>query len=297
MDKKKQSANQAKASLRFPPFKPYVKKEGSTLEYGDYYQAKFKLPFAKDQRFIRVWLPPEYEAMPDKRFPVLYMSDGQNLVDRALSAYGDWHLDKAVHKLSEEGLLPPILVGIDCPKSPMQRSNELNPPFPVQPSILRAHGPNSPIADQYIDFVADTLRPLINSLFRTDTRKEATGIGGSSMGGIMAFYAFFRRNDVFGFSMSFSIPAFFYGPKRWQELVESWGIDPAEHGKLAIFVGGYDFEKRFEAGCVSTVKLLRKAGYGKDKLEFFHDSALPHHEESWATYAVPSLRFWLKDLD
>lgn len=286
------------SGLRYPPFRPYVKKKGSTLEFGDYYQAKFKLPFADGFRFVRVWLPPEYETNPDIRFPVIYFSDGQNLVDKALTAYGDWHLDKVVHSLSEEGIVPPILVGLDCPKDALQRSNELNPPFAIKPSMRRRHtGPDKPIGDQYIDFMADVVRPLINQLFRTDARKEATGIGGSSMGGIMAFYAYFRRPEVFGFSLAFSIPAFFYQPKRWEELVKSWDIDPKKHGKLAIFVGGEGFEKEFTPGVQATVSFLREAGYGDDQLVFYFDPALPHHEESWSKYAAPAFRFWLQGLD
>nr|MCR5491929.1 hypothetical protein [Bacilli bacterium] len=178
-----------------------------------------------------------------------------------------------------------------------QRSNELNPPYPVNQRALRDHGPNNPIGDQFIDYVADVLRPLINKTFRTDARWEATGIGGSSMGGIMAYYAYFRRNDVFGFSMSFSIPVFFYGKKRWGELLEEWGLNPEEHGKLAIFVGGDGFEKRFVVGCRWTVERMRQAGFGEGQVCFFEDPELPHHEESWAKYSEPSLRFWLEGLD
>nr|MCR5491046.1 hypothetical protein [Bacilli bacterium] len=166
MEPKKTTKTSKGRKLRYPPFRPSERKEDSTMEYGEYYQAKFRLPFARGLRSVRVWLPPEYKKNKNQRFPVLYMSDGQNLVDRAFSAYGDWHLDRAVHSLTEEGLVPPILVGIDCPKSPIQRSNELNPPYPVNQRALRDHGPNNPIGDQFIDYVADVLRPLINKTFR-----------------------------------------------------------------------------------------------------------------------------------
>ena len=279
----------------FSPFKPHKAKSKSTMEYGTYYELPIKLPFAKKERMLRVWLPPEYETYKDARFPVIYFSDGQNLVDKELSAYGDWHLDRVVHSLTEEGLVPPILVGLDCPKVPMERSNELNPPYEVKKSV-RKHGPNAPIGDQYVDFMADEIKPLIDKTFRTNPSKEYTGLGGSSMGGIMSFYGFFYRKDVFGFALSFSIPVFFYEKSDWILLLQSLGDDPASVGKLSIFVGGKDFEKMFTKGNIWLTKYLRSLGFGEDKLLFMLDTKLPHHEESWYTYSADALRFWLKDL-
>ena len=277
-------------------FEKLLPLKNSTMVYGSYYGKKIILPFATDPRMVRVWLPPEYEKNPKKRFPVIYMSDGQNLVDAAYSAYGDWHLDRVSHELSEEGLTPPIFVGIDCPKDPLQRTNELNPPYPVKPSIVKRMGPDHPIGDRYIDYIADELKPYIDETFRTLPGKEYTGIGGSSMGGIMAFYAFFYRKDVFGFSLAYSIPFFFYDEKDILNILKDVDPNPSTVGKISMFVGGKGFEKRFEKGNFKMKKYLESIGYDEKKLLFMNDSKQEHHEEAWYSHSKDSLRFWLKDL-
>ena len=106
-------------------FKRYIGNP-STMKYGYYYQSIFNLPFSKEsKRMVRVWLPEDYDFNnPDNRYPVIYMSDGQNLVDRYLSAYGEWELDKVVHQLKLEGIKGCIAVGLDCPKEPEERTQE-----------------------------------------------------------------------------------------------------------------------------------------------------------------------------
>ena len=264
------------------------------MEYGTYYDSIFKLPFAEDERHVRVWLPPSYEFGSQKRHPVMYMSDGQNLVDGVLSAYGDWHLDRVIHDLAQEGYEEPILVGIDCPKSPMQRSNELNPPYSILYRFKRQYGPRHPIGDQYINYIADELKPLIDELFLTDQRVEKTAIGGSSMGGIMAFYAFLSRPDVFGFSLAFSPPFFFYSHRRLEKILADAQTSPQKQNKLFLYVGGVDFEKTFVNDTIYMHRRLQDLGFGEEQVGFIVDRDQPHHEEAWSTYSRPALAFWLE---
>ncbi len=268
----------------------------STMEYGYYYDAVFKLPFAKDKRHVRIWIPESYDFANPTPHPVMYMSDGQNLVDRHLSAYGDWHLDRVIRDLAVEGYPQPILVGIDCPKDPLQRSNELNPPFPVQAKFLRVGGPNHPIANQYIDYIVDELKPQIDELLCTDKRVEATAIGGSSMGGIMSFYGFLAYPETFGYAHAFSPPFFFYKKKELKEMVGLFQTRPDNHNKVFLYVGGKGFEHRFVAGNFFMKKYLESLGFGKDQLGFAFDRKEPHHEEAWYKYSYDGLRFWLGGL-
>ncbi len=185
-------------------FKRYISKK-STMKYGYYYFSSFDLPFSKEKkRMIRVWLPEDYEFdNPNKRYPVIYFSDGQNLVDRYLSAFGEWELDKTVHKLMKEGLTGVIAVGIDCPKEPIERTKELCPPYTPRKEVFKNEGGVfTPYANKYVDFIVDTLKPIIDKYFYTLSDKDNTGIGGSSMGGIMSFYAYMYRPDIFGYSLS-----------------------------------------------------------------------------------------------
>ena len=262
------------------------------MKYGYYYDGVFDLPFHKDKRHIRVWLPEDYDFEDKtKRFPVIYFSDGQNLVDRYLSAYGEWELDKTCHKLMREGVRSFIAVGIDCPINPNDRATELCPPH--RPSYPRAKETIlDPIGNQYVDYVCDKLKPLIDSLFYTE--KDNTAIGGSSMGGIMAFYAYIYRPDVFNFSLSFSPAFFFYTKKRWYEILDEYHLSNDKNGKIFLYVGGTDFEKVFTRRTFNTYKYLQKVGIKEEKIGFIYDKLEIHHESAWAKYLPDALRLWLK---
>ena len=278
----------------FGPFQRRIVSE-TTMEFGFYYEAKMKLPFAEEERFVRVWLPPTYDFVSPKKFPVMYMSDGQNLVDKFLTAYGDWHLDRVMDALRKEGLGEAILVGIDCPKDPIQRANELNPPYMPRRTI---RGKMSPIGNLFLDYITHELKPLIDETFSTNPSREYTAIGGSSMGGIMAFYGFLRYSGTFGYSMSFSVPFFFYNKRDLRRILKIFNPSPATSAKLTLFVGGKDFEKEFTKGALYMNKYLRKKyGFDDSRLQFIYEPDAIHHEEPWSKAALPALRFWLEDLE
>ena len=275
------------------PFKRYLASP-TTLKYGFYYCTKFKLPFHKEERYIRVWLPPNYDfENKNKRFPTIYFSDGQNLVDSYLSAYGEWKFDKVVNKLLKHDGVSCIAVGIDCPKIPRERCNELNPPYPVRSIYARKEGPNHPFADKYIDYIRFNLKPLIDSLFYTKTDKENTGIGGSSMGGIMAFYAYMYAPETFGFSLSFSPAFFLYSKISWQKVMDKYDLNPEKQGKVYLYVGGKNFEEVFVKPTFNTFNFLRKRGFEHDQVRMKYVSNNEHNEKAWAEELYDALRFWL----
>ncbi len=281
----------------FGPFQRRIVFDTS-MEFGFYYEAKLKLPFAEEERFVRVWLPPTYDFINPRKYPVMYMSDGQNLVDKFLTAYGDWHLDRVMDSLRKEGFEEAILVGIDCHIDPVQRSNELNPPYPVKKRTPKGPTPNAPIGNLFLDYITHELKPLIDETFSTNSDREHTGIGGASMGGIMAFYGFLRYSGTFGFSMSFSSPFFFYSKRDLRRILKIFKPNPAESAKLCLYVGGKEYEKIFVKGNLYINKLLRKKyHFTDDRLLFMQDPEAIHHEESWSQYAIPALRFWLKDIE
>ena len=268
----------------------------TTMVYGFYYETKVELPFAKGKRMVRVWLPPTYDFYEPKKYPVMYMADGQNLVDKYLTRYGDWHLDRVVYDLMREGYPEPILVGIDCPYDPLQRMNELNPPYPIKKKWIKVEGPDHPIGDQFLDYVVKELKPLIDATFSTDSRKEATGIGGASMGGIMAFYAFLSHPETFGYSHAFSCPFFFYSKRSLRKILQDFEPNPRTHGRVYLYVGGKGFERTFVKNTLYMRKLLKKRGFDESMLGFSMDKAAIHQEEWWSKYSYPALRFWLGEL-
>ncbi len=138
--------------------------------------------FLGPTRHVEVWLPPGYDESPGRRYPVLYMSDGQNLFDPRIANTGiDWGVDEAVVRLSEEGVIPPVIVVGAW--STGERGPEYSP----------WHR-----APDYARFLIEELKPRVDAEFRTLDGPESTAVMGSSMGGLLSFYLVTNHPDVFG---------------------------------------------------------------------------------------------------
>ena len=272
-------------------FKRFLNKP-TTMKYGTYYCMEFDLPFSKEnKRMVRVWLPEEYEFdNPNKRFPVIYMSDGQNLVDRYLSAFGEWEFDKVCHKLNKDI----IAVGIDCPKEPLERTKELCPPYIPRKEILDTLGDfKNPHVDKYIDYIIYNIKPIIDNLFYTLSDREHTCIGGSSMGGIMSFFAYIYRPEVFGLCLSFSPAFFFYETEEWRKILDKYDINPNKNGRVFFYVGGKGFESEFTEPTIWTHHYLQNKSFKDNQLALVVDLKQEHHEKAWAKYLPEALEFFL----
>lgn len=158
----------------------------------------FNIPQLNRKRRIWIYLPPDYQTSA-KRYPVLYMHDGQNLFDAKTTAFGvEWGVDESLNTLHQQGDYGCIVIGID---NSDQRLNEYSPW--VNPQYGGGQG------DEYVDFIVKTLKPYVDANYRTLTERQATGIMGSSMGGLISMYAFSERQDVFSKAGIFS-PAFWF---------------------------------------------------------------------------------------
>ena len=265
-------------------------KAKTTMKYGHYYKALLDVPFSKEKRYVRVWLPEDYDFVNEqKRFPVIYFADGQNLVNQKLCAFGCWKLDLVAHDLLINKGLSFIAVGIDSPKDSLVRFNELNPPYP--PERVKE---GQPYGDQFVNYIADALKPLIDQYFLTSKRKEDVAIGGSSMGGIMAFYAGVSRYDTFGFALDFSPAFFLYHKKTWSSLLESFNISTDNEVKHFFYVGGKDFEKRFLNPTKETYRYLKNKGFNEKQTALSIDLKEIHHEDAWHKHLKEALLFWLE---
>lgn len=165
------------------------------------------------RRLIRVYLPSTYEFdNPNKRFPVIYMLDGKNLFDDYTSFVGEWGIDETIEEMisnkETEGI---IVVGIDAPKDGDDRTFEM---IPKGIKINKRHFKENSISNDDVyaeklgDYIFKIVKPIIDTTFYTLKDKNHTGIGGSSMGGLMAFYLATSYADYCQYSLAFS-PAFF----------------------------------------------------------------------------------------
>lgn len=156
---------------------------------------------------VWIWLPPGYDAGKGKKFPVLYMHDGQNLFDRKLTNYNqEWQMDEAIPRMARQGDLRDwIVVGVQSPRS---RYRALFPQkiLPLLPAEFRARvltldtgETKAELAgDAYLKFMVETVKPRVDREFRTLKGPEDTAVMGSSMGGLMAFYAMAEYPEIFG---------------------------------------------------------------------------------------------------
>jgi len=158
----------------------------------------FYIPQLDRNRRIWLYLPPDYQTS-SKKYPVLYMQDGQNLFDAQTSFSGEWEVDESLNDLHAQGDWGCIVVGID--NGAQYRIDEYSPW--VNPQYGGGQG------DTYVEFIVNTLKPYIDANFRTLPGRKTTGIAGSSLGGLIAMYAFSERQDIFAKAGILS-PAFWF---------------------------------------------------------------------------------------
>jgi predicted alpha/beta superfamily hydrolase len=152
-----------------------------------------------NERPIYVLLPTSYATDTDRRYPVLYMHDGQNLFSDALAFGREWQVDEHMERLRPLGL-EAIVVGI--PNGGADRAAEYSPY--VDPDGGGGHG------ETYLKFVVEEVAPLIQERYRLIGSRDATGMMGSSLGALISLYAYFRYPELFGFVGAMS-PAIWFG--------------------------------------------------------------------------------------
>jgi predicted alpha/beta superfamily hydrolase len=237
---------------------------------------KVHSPQLGNARDLLVYLPPSY-ATSERRFPVLYMHDGQNLFDNATSFSGEWDVDATMEAMGARGM-EAIVVAI--PNMGVDRLDEYSP------FVDRRGGGRG---DAYVDYLVQTVKPLVDRDFRTQPGRRHTGIAGSSMGGLISLYAFFREPEVFGFAGVMS-PALWFAERAIFRYVTD-----------APFVGGtvyLDIGSAEGADAVHDARrmqeLLMGKGYAKGRdLVFIVETGGRHEEAAWARRMRKQLTLWL----
>ena len=173
----------------------------------------FLIPQLKRTRRIWIYLPECYSSCT-KKFPVLYMHDGQNVFDDATSYSGEWGVDDYLDSLSMDAKQC-IVVAID--NGGNKRLNEYCPYDFSLSGIGAFSKSNKGEGNEYVDFLVKTLKPFIDKNYRTAKDKANTAIAGSSMGGLISLYAVLKYPKIFGAAGVFS-PAFSMAPKIFDDI-------------------------------------------------------------------------------
>jgi predicted alpha/beta superfamily hydrolase len=256
-------------------------------------------PQLRNRRSVDVYLPWSYAS--GRRYPVVYMQDGQNLSDPSTAFAGTWDLDGVLDRLSSAGL-ETIVVGVH--HAGENRLAEYSP-FPD-----RRHGGGD--ADAYLEFLTATVKPRIDRLFRTEPGREATAILGSSMGGLVSLYAYFRFPSAFGRAAAMS-PSIWFGQGAVLEFIDQ-ARTPA--GRLYVDVGlhegagtlrdvrrlgrllvrkGFARDRRARRARSPFVGLDRRGLHrGKPRVRYIEDAGGRHDEAAWSRRLSGALTFLLE---
>ncbi|OYT11914.1 MAG: hypothetical protein B6I18_02395 [Bacteroidetes bacterium 4572_112] len=238
--------------------------------------ANFYIPELGRNRRIWIYVPKNYDSTTDS-FPVMYMQDGQNLFDVNTSFSGEWEVDESLNTLFDNGDSGIIVVGID--NGGGSRLDEYSPWINAQ------YGGGE--GEQYTNFIINTLKPHIDSNYRTLSDRENTGIMGSSMGALISFYAALEHQDIFSKVGVFS-PSFWFSDSVFTHVQNK--------GKQ------YDMQFYLMAGTQESSSMIPKlsqmkstllnAGFTNSEIKYVTHSDGQHSEWYWRR-EFPNAYIWL----
>ena len=233
------------------------------------------------ERQIIVFVPEGYDANPERRCPVLYMQDGQNLFNPETSYVPGkyWRLDQTAQRLIRDGRIEPIIiVGIyhACEK----RVDEYTPTKDAKR--------NGGQADKYLKALTEEIKPFIDREYRTHSCAWNTAIGGSSLGGLLTLYAGLEYPQIFGKLAAMS-PSAWWDRRFVVRAVDQLAIRP----RLSIWL---DIGSREGSGTLADARSLRDAleekGWKQSAdLKYVEAAGAVHDEAAWADRVAPMLEF------
>jgi len=232
-------------------------------------------------RDVTVYLPPGYDADPRRRYPVLYMHDGQNLFDpdTAYVRGQHWRLGEMADMLIAEGRVQPLVV-VGVNHTGAARVHEYTP--------TRDPRLGGGLAKAYGRLLVDELKPFIDARFRTRPEREHTGLGGSSLGGLSTMFLGLRHADVFG-RLAVMSPSVWWGRRAILRYVPK--AKPRPDTRIWLDMG--TAESRL--GVADARKLrnaLVKAGWREDvDLAYSEPEGGTHSEAAWAHRVGDVLQF------
>jgi predicted alpha/beta superfamily hydrolase len=244
--------------------------------HGDFYSS-----FLGNSRDVIIFVPADYE-FSERRYPVLYLQDGQNLFDPQTSFAGAaWHADETTQKLIWRGEIEPlIIVGV---YNTAARIDEYTP--------TRGWGGQGGRADLYGRFLIEELKPFVDGHYRTIPGRECTGIGGSSLGGLLALYLGLRRASVFSRVAAISPSVWWGNGVIFREIFELYGKLPV---RIWLDIGTRE-GLRIRSQMRRLRDLLQTKGWRRGKDLFYLEARGGYHNEiSWGGRFDRVLQFLYK---
>jgi predicted alpha/beta superfamily hydrolase len=226
-------------------------------------------------RDLIVWLPPSYEKKKSRRYPVLYMHDGQNIIDPATSFIGyDWHVDEVADSLIKaEAIEDIIVVGI-------YNSPDRIPEYS-----------DSDLGKAYARFVVEKVKPFIDSTYRTKPDRKNTAVMGSSMGGLISFLFVWWYPEIF--SKAGCLSSVF--DTRAASVLDFVRAEKGKSRDVKFYFdcGGANGDRSLKPGMDELMGILNEKGY-REGIDYqtFYDAKAEHSERAWAARVWRPLVFF-----
>jgi predicted alpha/beta superfamily hydrolase len=241
-------------------------------------------------RPVWVWLPPGYERDPGRRYPVLYLHDGQNMFE-ARDSGAEWQVDETAQRLVLQAAVQPFIV-VAVP-SGRNRMDELTPTAALLEPARSGQAQPRRVgggAAAYARYLIEDLKPAVDARWRTLPGPESTAVGGSSLGGLVSLWLVLHHGGSFGAALVVS-PSVWWDDGFALRDVQVWqGAGGGARPRLWLDIGGREGE-----GAVPAVRRLRDAlsqrGWTPANLAYTEAPEGRHDEASWALRVEGMLRF------
>jgi predicted alpha/beta superfamily hydrolase len=239
-----------------------------------------------NRRDVLVYLPPGYRRFSRQRYSVLYLHDGQNVFDAATSFSGiEWGVDETAERLIRKKLIEPLII-VAIANTGEDRIHEYAPTGGVIDAKAKRKKRSRGLARQYGQFLIEELKPYIDKKYRTKREAEFTGLGGSSLGGLVTLAIGILFPDAFNRLIVMS-PSIWWDDFAIYRLVDMIEKKPP----LKIWLDTGTAEPGWEQAGALRDRLIGK-GWALDvDLTYLEVVGADHSEAAWAARVDPALRF------
>jgi predicted alpha/beta superfamily hydrolase len=246
----------------------------------------FKSKIFANRRDVLVYLPRGYRRFSRQLYPVLYLQDGQNILDAATSFAGvEWGVDETAQRLIRKNLIEPLII-VAIANTGEERIHEYAPTRGVIDTSAKRKKRSRGLARNYGRFLIEELKPYIDRKYRTKREAEFTGLGGSSLGGLLTLSLGLWFPNVFTRLIAMS-PSVWWDDQVIVKMVEQ--LD----GKLPlkIWLDTGTNEPGWERARILRDALVEKGWKLFDDLQYTEVEGGDHSEGAWSTRVDPALRF------
>lgn len=243
---------------------------------------QFKSRILRNRRDVLVYLPADYRRFSRKRYPVLYLNDGQNVFNAATAFGGvEWRVDEIAQDLIREKLVEPLII-VAVANTGENRVHEYAPTRGIYDGKKRSKG----LARKYGRFLCEELKPYIDKRYRTQRGSESTGLGGSSLGGLLTLSIGLWFPNVFS-RLAVLSPSVWWDDEVIVRMVE----DLDEKLPLKIWLDTGTHEPGWERTRALCAALMEKGWKIFDELQYSEIEGADHSEGAWGQRVDPMLRF------